>query len=516
MLIRDIPGRNAEYKPEADAIVQLDGPTLSWKELSEQSNRFARALVTLGLEPGDRLAILAPNCPEYIEFFFACAKTGVAGAPVNIRQTASELVSYLSYIEPRAVLVHADYAELGAAVTDQLPTLEFVIGTGEGHGAPLDLGVLMAAEDPSAPGIEVPGDAIYQLCPTSGTTGTVKGAIMTQDSAIASVNGWAMEYPVTENSTYLQMLSLFFNSGGPASGVPAAFLKGGRMVLIPSFEPLSVLRCINDFKVTASTMVPTMMRMLLDHPRRAEFDLSSFTHATMGGAPVSAALVEEVRATIGPVVFPMYAMAETASSGLILRQEQYSLVADRTLLPTGRPQANMNVRVVGDDGTDVPGDGTTTGEVWLKGPAVSPGYFRKPEDTAACRVGDWLKTGDIAVVDEYRIVTLVDRKKDIIITGGINVVSREVEEALASHPAVLEAAVIGVPHEQWGEAIHAVIVLREGEGVSDDALRAHALEQIAKYKCPQSYEYIPELPRTATGKVLKRELRARHAAPRIS
>ena len=512
MLIRDIVTRNAEQTPDADALVMPGRPAMSWGTLEQRANRLARALLGLGLERGDRLAILAPNCPEYIEFFFACAKTGIIGAPVNVRQTADELAAYLRYVEPRAILVHADVGTLGEAVAAGVPSVAHRIGFSQAHGQPLELEGLLAAQEPEDPGCEVPGDAVYQLCPTSGTTGLVKGAMITQENAIASIMGWLTEFPTNEGDTQLQSLSLFFNSGGPASGMPPAFLKGGRMVLIPGFEPLAVLRSIQEYGVYQTTLVPTMVRMLLDHPERPNFDLSSLRAIVVGGAPVSAALVEEVRAAIGPVVYPFYAMAETNSSGLILRQEHLPLTAGRTLLPTGRPQTNMSVRVVGDDGDDVPGDGETTGEVWLRGRPVSVGYFRLESESAACRSGEWLKTGDVAVVDENRLLTLVDRAKDIIITGGINVVSREVEEAVAAHPGVTDAAVIGVPHERWGEAIHAVVVRAEDEELSEDELIAFVAERIATYKRPQSVEFVAELPRTATGKVLKRELRQRRTA----
>lgn len=512
MLIADIARRNAEYYPDADALIVPGRPPIAWRTVEERTNRFARALVALGLQRGDRLAILSPNYPQFIEFFFACAKTGIIGAPVNIRLTADEIITYLRYVEPRAIVVHAELGELTRAVVAQVPSLEHRIAFGGEHGDGLELEELLAAQEPDDPGYDVPADAIYQLCPTSGTTGVVKGAMITQQNAMASIMGWLAEFWTHEGDTQLQCLSLFFNSGGPASGMPPAFLKGGRMVLIPGFDPLAVLRCINDYGVYQTTMVPTMVRMLLDHPERPKFDLSSLRVVVVGGAPVSAALVEEVRAEIGPVIYPFYGMAETNSSGLLLRQEQLVLAAGSTLLPTGRPQTNMSVRVIGEDGTDVPADGETSGEVWLRGQPVSPGYFRLKDESAACRCGEWLKTGDVAVVDANRLVTLVDRAKDIIITGGINVVSREVEEAVAAHADVADVAVIGVPHKRWGEAIHAVVVRADGSDLSGEDLIAFVADRIAMFKRPQSVEFVAELPRTATGKVLKRELRQRHAA----
>jgi long-chain acyl-CoA synthetase len=258
--------------------------------------------------------------------------------------------------------------------------------------------------------------------------------------------------------------------------------------------------------------------MVLEHDSCEPGRLRSLRDVVIGGSPIPRSLLSRAREVFGDVFFPFYGMAETYSCGSVLRREQQFTEGTeaqvRRLTSAGKPMALIDLRVVDEEGRDVPHDNETTGEIRMAGPSVSTEYFRKPEDTATTFDSGWIKTGDVAVVDEEGFVTIVDRTKDIIITGGINVYSRDVEEALHSHPAVATVAVIGIPDERWGEAIHAVVVRAEGsEDVSADALLAFAAERLAGYKKPRSLEFMDELPVSATGKVLKRELRDRHRAP---
>ena len=237
---------------------------------------------------------------------------------------------------------------------------------------------------------------------------------------------------------------------------------------------------------------------------------------SVGGSPLPREVFARAREVFGDVFFPMFGMAESYSCGLILRREnQYTEGTPeqlRRLGSAGKPHSLMQVRVVAEDGTDVPRDNTTAGEIWMKGDTISPGYFRQPDETAASRAGEWLKTGDVAVVDEDGFVTIVDRLKDIIITGGINVFSRDIEDALYGHPAVAQAAAVGIPHEKWGEAIHVVVVLKPGESATEEELLEFAASRLAAFKKPRSCEIVDELPIGATGKILKKDLRARYWA----
>jgi long-chain acyl-CoA synthetase len=513
MLVSDIVRRNAEYFADAEAVVVPGRSAISWAALEQRTNRLARVLIRLGLAKGDRIAMFAPNCAEYFDFFFSCAKTGVIGAALNIRLPAQDLVPYLRYVEPGALIVHADLAQQAREWIDQVPSITHVLGIGEGHGFDLDLEVLIAAEEPTDPAISVDDFDMYQLVATSGTTGVPKGAILTHRNAVSAMVSWMSEVPMPERSTYLQTIPMFFNSGGPA-GVHPVLMKGGRAVVYPAFDPALFLRAVPEHQVTHSILVPTMIQMVLSQPDCEEFDLSTIRGITCGGSPVPKALLERAKRVIGDVFFPMFGMTETYSCGLLLRPEvQFTSGTDeqvRRLGSAGKPHILMQVRVADDAGAEVPHDNASVGEIWLQGDSVSPGYFRMPEETEASREGAWFKTGDLAVIDDEGYVTVVDRKKDMIITGGINVFSSEVEASLMEHDSVQAVAVIGIPHEQWGEAIHAIVVLRPGCAATEEEILDFARGRLAGYKRPRSVEIVDELPLSGTGKVLKKELRAQY------
>ncbi|MFN3215889.1 MAG: AMP-binding protein [Acidimicrobiales bacterium] len=519
MLVSDIVRRNAEFFGDRDATVLPDGSSKTWAGVEDRSSRLANALLALGLTKGDRCATFASNAPEYIEFFFGCAKAGVIGATTNIRLAPVELASYLSYVEPAAILVSADQADAARRFVDDVASIRHVIGFGPDHGFDLDYEELLSAADDLSQPVTVDDDDTYQLGSTSGTTGVPKGALLTHRNAIAAMLNWLTEFDVAECDTNLQCIPMFFNPGGPAQLHPV-MLKGGRSVIYPGFEPGAFLEAVPRFGVTHTTAVPTMIGMVLDHPRCGDYDLTTIKAVVTGGSPVPKELLLRARATFGPGVFrPFFGMAETYSCGMVLRPENQRPDGDeidvRRLSSAGKPHVLMQVRVVGDDGVDVAADNETPGELWVRGDTVSPGYFRMDDETAFSRHDGWFKTGDVAVIDDDGFVSIVDRKKDMIITGGINVFSREVEDALYAHDAVAQCAVIGVPHPQWGEAIHAVVVLREGQAAPGvDDLLAFAAGRLASYKKPRSLEIVDELPVGGTGKVLKRELRDRYARAR--
>lgn len=513
MLVSDIVQRNAETHGDRDAAIEPEGRRLDWATLEIRSNRLARVLLELGLVKGDRLAIFARNGITYLEFFFACAKTGIIGAPTNIRLAPYELQSYLNYVAPTALLADTGLADEVQAFRGEVPSLRHVIGFGDTRPWDLDLEELMAAQPEGPPRCRVDDADTYMLGPTSGTTGIPKGAILTHRNAVSAMLNWAAEMPVLEGDTNLQCIPMFFNPGGPA-GIHPVMLKAGRSIIVPGFEPGLFLDLVPRFGVTHSVAVPTMIQMILDHPDSATADLSSLRAMTTGGSPVSRDFLLRANAVFGKIFYPHFGMAETYSSGLVLRQEHQ--ITDGTpeqvtrLGSAGKPATLMRARVVGDDGVDVPRDNTTSGELWIAGDSVSPGYFEMPEETAASREGEWFKTGDVAVIDDDGFITIVDRMKDIIITGGINVFSREVEDAVLAHPGVAMCAVVGVPSERWGEAVHAVVVLRPGATVTEAEILDVASQRLAAFKKPRSLEIVAELPIGGTGKILKRELRKRY------
>lgn len=515
MLIGDIVRRNAHFYGDSDAIVVPGQGSTTWAQLDAASNQMARLFLDLGLQKGDRVATYAGNGREFLEFFFACAKSGIIGSPTNIRLAPSELVSYLAYVEPKAILVQAGLAPLAGWISE-VGSIRHVIGMDGDHELDLDLAAAMAAHDRSDPGCAVDETDTYQLAATSGTTGIPKAAVLSHRNALASLMCWAAEMPDPGHGTNLQNIPLFFNPGG-VSGIHPVLLKGGRSVIFPAFEPGLFLRAAAEYRATHSIMVPTMIGMVLNHPECEDHDLSSLVAIGCGGSPVPREMLQRGREVFGDVFHPMYGMAESYSCGLALRKnDQFTEGTDdqvRRLGSAGQPHLLVEVRVVDEAGDDVPLDNTVAGEIWLRGDPISSGYFRMPEETAASRSGEWFRTGDLATVDGGGFVTIVDRLKDIIITGGINVFSGEVERALYAHPSVAQAAVIGVPHPTWGEAVHAYVVLAPGETAEPDELVAFAAERLASFKKPRSLQVVDALPVGGTGKILKKELRRWHQEP---
>jgi acyl-CoA synthetase (AMP-forming)/AMP-acid ligase II len=513
MLVSDIVRRNARFFGDRDAVVTPGGSHRSWRELDDRTDRFAQALAGLGLAKGDRLALLAPNCPEYVEFFFACAKSGVVGATTNTRLSAYEITSYHGYVEPTALLVHADLVEEAKAWFPDIASLKHVIGFGGSHPLDLDLETLLAAAPGGPPEVEIDEDDVYQLGATSGTTGVPKAAVLTHRNAITAMVCWASEMPVPEGGTALQNIPMFFNPGGPA-GLHPVLMKGGRVVIPPAFDPAEFPRLVEEFQVTNTIIVPTMVQMVVSDPACGRHDLSSLRGIMSGGSPFSVPVLRKAKELIGDVFYPIYGLAESYSTGLILRPENQFTdgTAEQVarLASAGKPYVLSKVRVVDPaTGEDVPHDGTASGEIWLSGDHMSREYFRMPDETAASHAGEWFRTGDVAVVDAEGFVTIVDRMKDMIITGGINVFSIEVERCLQQHPEVDQVAVIGVPHERWGEAIHAVVRRTAGSTLTAEELVAFAGERLAGFKKPRSVEFVEAMPISATGKILKRELRVR-------
>lgn len=511
MRISDIVSRNAKYFRDCDAVIVPDEATYSWADLEARSNALARALLALGLRKGDRLAALLPNCVEFFDFFYACAKTGIIGAPANIRLTAAELGAYFRYVEPAAMLAHARLADTVRRFLPEVPSLRHVIGVGAAHGLPLDAAALRAAQPTTDPGCDVTPDDVFQLAATSGTTGIPKGAVTTHRNAFTGIMTYLGEFGAGERGTHIQAGPMFFNPGGP-NAISPVHLKGGRSVLMDPFDPGRFLEYVERYRATHTNMAPTLLRMILDHPDCGRHDYSSIRVIGSGGSPVPEALLVRARAVFGDVVIPIYGMAETVSCGLVLRRENLvtggSPEAQRRLTAAGKPMVGIRVRVVADDGADVPEDNQTAGEICLKGDSVSREYFRMPDETAASRSDGWFRSGDVAVVDAEGFVTIVDRKKDVINTGGIKVFSRDVEEALYQHPDVVLAAAVGIPHPKWGEAIHASVVLRPDSKARVEDLLEFAATRLADFKKPRSLEIVEHLPVSATGKILKKELRA--------
>jgi len=508
MTIGDLVRTNAMYYPDQVAI-QEGEKQFTWREVDLRTNQLAHGLLSLGLQKGDRLAILTPNTLHYWELFFGLAKSGVIGVPLNVRLHPQELIDYLNYTRPRALVVGAGMYEVARRIRAEVPTLEHVIGL---PGCPEYAGYeeLLAAHPTDPVPVEISEDDLYVFAATSGTTGTPKAAMHTHRGAVQAMHTYLAEgMDVRPRDCALQVIPMYFNPGGPASMFQ--FLKAAKGVILGEFSPEAFLKAVQEHRVTHTIVVPTMLSMIVNHPDVEKYDVSSIKMLHTGGSPVPASLLSRVREIFGDVVFPAYGLAESYSCGLILKREDQVTEGPerltRRLNSAGKPHAGMQVRVVNEDGRDVSWGTGEAGEIIIKGATIAEGYWDMPEETAQTFRDGWLYTGDIGVIDEDGFIYVVDRKKDMIITGGINVFSVEVERVISAHPAVMMVAVIGVPDETWGEAIMACVVLKPGAIATEEEIINWCRERLASYKKPRYVKFVDSLPMSGTNKILKRELR---------
>ncbi|HVE25484.1 MAG TPA: long-chain-fatty-acid--CoA ligase, partial [Sporichthya sp.] len=472
---------------------------LTWRQLDELSSRVANSLLGAGVGHGDRVAVLSRNNAEFFEVAFGAAKIGAVTVGLNWRLTPAELSLVLADAEPAVLFVDADSA--GQVPASAPRVLQYGFGYEQWRDA-------APAEDPER-GVAA-SDVAYLLY-SSGTTGLPKGVALTHEnlahSALMAVQGFRMDADTVHMCAGPQ-----FHIAGAGTGLMAMFL-GGRTVVIADPAPAHLIATIARERVTHAFLVPALIQAVLDCPERAGQDLTSLQQVSYGAAPMTEALLRRAMDELKCTFLGVYGMTETAGTVTTLLPEEHEPTGERSALlrSVGRPLPWVDLRVADTvTGEDVaPGE---IGEIWVRSRQVTPGYWRQPETTAATITADgWLRTGDGAYRDAEGYVYLKDRIKDMIISGGENVYPAEVENALADHPDISEVAVIGVPHERWGETVKAVVVLRPGVVGDAEAIRAFAKERIASYKCPTSVEFVEALPRNPSGKVLKKDLRATYA-----
>lgn len=502
---------------QRDATAIVDGQRqLSWSEFGARVARLAGALQALGMAPGDRVAMLANNSHRYLEFYYGTAWGGGLFTPLNFRLAAPELVAILRDADARIVVVDDANLTLGREVLAQFGA-RHVLYAGDGATPPglLNFDALIEQAAPVPPTTRA-GDDVVALFYTSGSTGQPKGVMHTHANLVYSATAYAGLTGLDESSVALVSGPLF-HVGAAGLCIPA-MVAGGRIVLLSRFEPGEVLRLIEQERVTTMSLVPTMLRMMVDHPSARSRDLSSFRNMLYGAAPMPEPLVQDARALFANARFThCYGMTESTASVTVL-PSHYVMPSHRHLGKwgtVGRAIPATDIAIVdAEDRVLPPG---ANGEIVVRGPLVMKGYWNQPALTAQTLRHGWLHTGDLGFMDADGFVTIVDRLKDMIITGGENVYSAEVEAAVYSFPGVLQCAVIGIPHERWGEAVHAIVAAAPGCAIDPEAVIAHCRERIAGYKCPRSVEVRHEpLPLSGANKISKPALRAPHWADRGS
>ncbi|MGH8064966.1 MAG: fatty acid--CoA ligase [Candidatus Entotheonellia bacterium] len=512
MDLQQILERAVRFYPEHPAVV-CGTTQLTYRALAERVRRLCHGLQRLGITKGDRLAILMYNCHRYFELYYATAEMGTLAVPLNIRLSASEIAYILNNSGSNTLFVGPEFLPLLAEIRDQLPALRHCIFTGDG---PPPAGfhsyeqLLDAASADFPPTPVVPED-LAALFYTSGTTGHPKGVMLSHANLLANAYHILASMSWQEGEVYLHACPMFHIADGPTSHFITWL--GGTHVIIPGFKPDLALEVIEREHVTATLLIPTMINFLIHHPDVSKRDLRALRRIAYGGAPMPAELARQAMQTLTCAFTHLYGLTEAAPLLTCLPPEEH--VADgppekvRRLLSCGRGIIGVRVRVVNERGQDVKPD--EVGEIIAKGPNVMVGYWNKPQETADALRDGWLYTGDLATVDREGYIYIVDRKKDMIITGGENVFSTEVENVLYTHPAILEAAVVGVPDATWGEAIKAIVVLKPGMQASAEVIIAHCRSHIAQFKVPRSVDFCEgALPKSGSGKILKRELREKY------
>ena len=483
------------------------------RTVAESADRIARlagALRSAGVADNDRVAIVSLNSDHFHESLLAVPWAGGVAVPVNYRWSPAEIAHSFAECDIATLIVDDTWLDLVSAVRPLAPGLRTIIHAGE---KPTPEGVLRY-EDVIAAGEPVEdarrgGSDIYGIFYTGGTTGVPKGVVLTHDNMMTSAFGCVASGEFLTPEGRLLHVAPMFHLADIASWVGGLVLNSTH-IFVPAFTPAGVLDTMEAQGGTDVLMVPTMLQMMVDSPGAADRDLSTMKHIVYGASPISEALLDRAALLFPNATFlQAYGMSELAPvATMLLSEDHHHAVRRRS---AGRAAWHTEVRVVDENDVEVPRG--TVGEIVARGGATMIGYWHKPEETADALRGGWMHTGDGGYMDEDGYIFVVDRIKDMIITGGENVYSVEVENVVAKHPAVAAVAIIGLPDEQWGERVHAVVVLQPEQSVTLDEIQSVAREHIAGYKIPRSLSFVEALPLSAQGKVLKRDLRLREYEP---
>jgi len=509
--------RYAEQQyPQRTAVV-CGKERFTYAQFAERVGRLAGALRESGTRPGDRVAFLSTNCHRLLEAYYGVVEAGAVLLPLNIRLAPQELAYILNDSGACVLFLESQFLELVESFRSKLTTVKTFYSLDrapqDGWISAQNFEALLSSAPPYRADImQVDENSLAELFYTSGTSAEPKGVMLTHRNIYLHALNATLALHTDNESVELHTIPLFHANGW---GV-AHFLTllGGKHVMVKKFDPPEVFRLIEAERVHHCSLVPAMATALVNCPERAKYDLSSLKRVTLGGAASSPTLVREVEENLGCACFSGYGLTETAPVLTIspMKPEVHWEGEQRYVgqSMTGYAIPGVELRVVDANERDVPRDGQSMGEIIARTDGVLEGYWKQPEATAEVLRGGWFYTGDMATWNKEGYVLIVDRKKDIIVSGGENVSSLEVEKVLLSHPAVLEVAVLPVPDTTWGEVPKALVVLKPGAHANESELIDHCRARLAHYKCPRSIEYLESLPRTGTGKILKRDLRKKY------
>ncbi len=510
LLVTDFFRRAARHYPTKLGLV--DGPRrYLYRELEDRIDRFSNALLELGLSPGDRVCMLSPNSHFYFESFFATAQAGLVLVPLNYRLVAADHEYILNHAGVSAVLVDAEYTGVVDALRPRLPKVRhWIVAEDEGEPAPgwLSWNALLQNARPGRPTLAKPlaENDLVSINYTSGTTSRPKGVMLTHRNVYLNAYNLIAHLGIRHDDVELWTLPMFHCNGW--GGVYALTGMGGTHVILRAIEGEPIFRLIADEGVTFACMAPAVLRTILDFPDKQRFAIRTRPRFAVAGAPPPAAFIERLETELGWSFLQLYGLTETAPLLTISVPDAMTAATDWSRRArAGVSGIGVELSILDPDGRPVPRDGVSVGEVCARSNVVFAGYYDQSDQTDAAIQDGFFHTGDLAVWDEYENIHIVDRKKDVIISGGENISSGEIEDCLYQHPAVLECAVIGVPDPKWGETPLALVVLRSGASAEPDALIAFCRDRLAHFKCPRRVELVASLPRTATGKLQKFKLR---------
>jgi fatty-acyl-CoA synthase len=499
-----------------DRLAVVDGSLrLTYREFFERCDRWSAALQKLGVKPGDRVATIAPNTHAHLEAFYAVPQIGAVIVPINFRLTADDFAYILKHSGARVLCVHADYLDAVDSIRAKTPCVEhFIAFEGKKDGW-RDYEAEIAANEPNFSAAEIVETKMIALNYTSGTTANPKGVMVTHRNTCLNIMGHLMHHGMSAADRYLWVLPMFHANGWTFVWTVTAV--GGVHVCLRKADPKLIFETITREGATFFCAAPTVLISIASAPQELRSQAPRGVRVITAGAPPAAATIERIEGELGWSIAHVYGLTEVSPIVTISepRPEHVKLDARERAIIKARQGveylANAEVRVVDENGDEVAKDGESMGEIIIRGNAVMAGYYNDPEATAKAIRHGWFHSGDAAVVHPDGYIEIRDRWKDIIISGGENISSIEIEGTLLRHAAVQEAAVVGMPHEKWGETPQAFVVLKPGAAATDGELRQFCRDHLAHFKVPHGFSFVTELPKTATGKIQKYVLRGGRA-----
>jgi acyl-CoA synthetase (AMP-forming)/AMP-acid ligase II len=508
MGLGNILRRSAARFPDKTALIFKER-RMTYQELDRRVNRLANGFLKMGVQKGDRLAVLLHNCPEFIEIYFACTKSGAVFVPINNLLKETELARIIEYIQPRFLIADPDFEQVSRSVAGSRDCTEFMISlTGEPSEPFTSYEAVLEKGNPAEPEISVSHDDVMGIFLTSGTTGLPKGAMRTHGQNLINAMTGAIELKLAYDDRALLLFPFYHVT---FEDQIRHFMMGNTVCMRREgrFDPKEVLEILEREQITICQFVPTMINAMLQEKTIESYDLTHLRLIPYAASPMPVELLRRAMQRFKRQFIHFYGQTETGPMTTVLKPEDHVLEGSEAqvarLASAGRATLDFEVRIVDQDGQDVAvGE---VGEIIVRSEAMTIGYWNLPEETARTIRDGWLHTGDFGKFDEEKYVFIVDRKNDMIISGGKNIYPREIEEVIYTHEAVLEAAVVGVPDDYWGESVKALVVLKEGMNATEDEIIDLCKEKLANYKKPKSVEFRHELPKNATGKILKRVIR---------